>query len=178
MRTRKKQTRIVLFCFVYFLCICRFLLFFSLLFFPPFSSFFKVLFNFKLLHQKKTKMCTTKKVIGNRKRKNAGKTKHKKKCKNKAKRKQYEKYETKGSNLVRVFSALFVQCCFSLLLVHLPSFKANYIWNCHAKNIQHIMCIYIYTHSCIISLLVSLWSKQPMGKEHLNRCSLWCVSVN
>jgi hypothetical protein len=72
-------------------------------------------------------MCTTKKIIGNRKRKNAGKTKHKKKCKNKAKRKQYEKYETKGSNLVRVFSALFVKCCFSLLLVHLPSFKANYI---------------------------------------------------
>ena len=115
--------------------------------FPP---FFKVFFNFKLLHQKK--MCTTKKIIGNRKRKNAGKTKHKKKCKNKAKRKQYEKYETKGSNLVRVFSALFVKCCFSLLLVHLPSFKANYIWNCHAKNIQHIMYIQLYHISVGVSL--------------------------
>ena len=95
-----------------FLCICRFLLFFFTIVFPPISRCSSILncFTKKNVHHQK--------IIGNRKRKNAGKTNHKKKCKNKAKRKPYEKHETKGSNLVRVFSALFVKRCFWLLLVH------------------------------------------------------------
>ena len=54
--TRKRQTRIVLFCFG---CFPLYLSIFTFFFHYCVSPFFKVFFNFKLLHQKK--MCTTKK---------------------------------------------------------------------------------------------------------------------
>ena len=83
-------------CFPLYLSI--FTLFFTIVF-PPFSRCSSILNCFT----KKNKNVHHQKIIGNRKQKNAGKTKHRKKCKNNAKRKQYGKYEPKD----RIWFAFF-----------------------------------------------------------------------